>query len=249
LWGGGKIMDDDQALRASPGSSAKPGAAAKTGEWSAALARGAVFSALSHEGRARLAARGSVTTLAVGARLCAAGEAADAAYLVLAGELDISLTNAEGAVVWLARVGTGEVVGDMALLDGGPRSADITAARNTRLLRLGREAVLDALKSEPAAALDLLARLAGRLRGANGRLDDFATLDLGARLARLLLEAPGGVTARSQSELATLVGGARESVNRKLGQWRRAGLVSTGVFGVRVLSPERLRADLIGRSA
>ena len=215
-------------------------------DWSTALARASVFSVLSREGRARLAARGSIMTLNVGARLCAAGDGADAAWLVIAGELEITLTQADGVVVWLARAGEGDVVGDMALLDGGARSADMTAARNCRLLRLRRDAVMEALTEEPAAALALLARLAGQLRRTNGHLEDIATLDLGARLARLLLDAPAGLVARSQSDLATLVGAARESVNRKLGDWRAAGLISTGAFGVRVLAPERLRAEAFG---
>lgn len=217
----------------------------RAGEWSAALARGSVFAVLSEEARIRLAARGSVMTLNVRARLCAEGDVADAAYLVIAGELEITLTKSDGAVVWLARAAPGEVVGDMALLDGGARSADITAARNTRLLRLGREAVLQALTEEPAAALALLAHLAGRLRKTNGHLEDIATLDLGARLARLLLEPTSGLTSRSQSDIAIHIGVARESINRKLAQWRRAGLVSTGASGIRVLAPDRLRIDAL----
>jgi len=230
-------MTVDPAQRAGP----EP----RIDEWSAALARGSVFAVLSEAGRVRLAARGSVMPLSVGVRLCAEGDVADAAWLVIAGELEITLTKPDGAVVWLARAGAGEVVGDMALLDGGVRSADISAARNTRLLRLGREAVLQALQAEPAAALALLGILAGRLRKTNGALEDIATLDLGARLARLLLETPSGLTARSQSDIATHIGAARESVNRKLAGWRRSGLISIGVSGIRVLEPDRLRVEAL----
>jgi len=223
----------------------RPALEPRVEEWSAALKRGSVFAVLSDGGRVRLAARGSQIALVAGTRLCAEGDVADAAFLVLAGELEITLTKSDGAVVWLAKAVPGEVVGDMALLDGGVRSADISATRNTRLLRLGREAVLGALNDEPAAALALLAHLAGRLRKTNGHLEDIATLDLGARLARLLLESATGLTARSQGDIAAHVGSARESVNRKLARWRAAGLISTGAFGVRVLAPERLRAEAL----
>lgn len=229
----------------SPNTGARPHIESRIEDWSTALARGSVFAVLSNTARTRLAARGSLMTLALGARLCAEGDVADAAYLVIAGELEISLTKPDGAVVWLARAAPGEVVGDMALLDGGARSADIAAARNTRLLRLGRDAVLQALTEEPAAALALLAHLAGRLRKTNGHLEDIATLDLGARLARLLLESPSGLTSRSQSGMAGHLGVARESVNRKLAGWRKAGLIAVGVSGVRVLAADRLRAEAL----
>ncbi len=218
-------------------------------DWSEALAGSSVFCALSPQARGRLVDRGSPVALTAGMRLCAGGDLADAAYLVIAGELEITLARADGAVVWLARAGVGEVVGDMALLDGGVRSADITATRHTRLLRLGRDAVLTALTDEPAAALALLGRLAGRLRRTNGHLEDLATLGLAARLAELLLEAPSGLTARSQSDIAAQVGAARESVNRVLARWRQAGLIATGAFGVRVVDPEHLRRDASGSPA
>jgi CRP-like cAMP-binding protein len=214
---------------------------ARVEAWAAALGRSAVFAALSPEGRSRLAARGSIVTLNRGERLCAAGDSADAAYVVIAGELEIALARPEGADVWLAHAGAGAVVGDIALLDGGARSADMTASTSLRLLRLGREAVLEALAAEPAAALALLAHLAGLLRETNRRVEAAAAMDLPGRLAQVLLSAPSGLTPRSQSDIARFVGASRESVNRQLGRWRRAGLVTVTPAGVKVLDPARLR--------
>jgi CRP-like cAMP-binding protein len=211
-------------------------------DWSRSLARSPIFAVLSPSARARLVERGSVTNLAVGARLFSAGDPPGAAYLVILGELKIALERADGGEVWLAKASAGEVVGDLALLDGLGRSADVTATRNTRLLRLGREAVLEALADEPAAALELLAHLARRLRHTNSRVEEAAAFDLGARLARVLLGTPAGVFTDSQSDLARLIGAARESVNRKLGEWRSAGLVTIRPSGIRVLAPERLKA-------
>jgi CRP-like cAMP-binding protein len=211
--------------------------------WAAALARSPVFAELSEQARLRLAARGAFVSLGAGERLCAAGDAADAAYVVTAGELEIVLARPDGGDVWLARAGVGDVVGDIALLDGGVRSADMTAVTNLRLLRLGREAVLEALAAEPAAALALLAHLARLLRETNRRVEAAAALDLDARLAQVLLSAPSGLTPKSQSEIARFVGAARESVNRRLARWRKAGMVAVTASGVRVLDAERLRAQ------
>ena len=205
--------------------------AGQVDEWAVLLGRNPVFEVLSQTARERLAATGSPLKLAHGVRLFAAGDPGDAAYLVISGELEVGLSRSDGGETWLARIGPGAVIGDMAVLDGGKRSADVAATRTSQLLRLGRQAVLDALAEEPQAALRLLAVLVQRLRGANALVEESTALDLGARLARVLL-AETGVVTRSQSELARLVSGSRESVNRKLSRWRTTGWIAIGARGI-----------------
>ena len=107
----------------------------------------------------------------------------------------------DGRDVWLARLGIGALVGEMGVLDGGPRSADVSAVPRTELL------------------------------------------DLGARLARLLLESQGATVALSQGEMARLIGASRERVNRKLGVWRTEGCIEVGPYGVKVLNRAALAAS------
>lgn len=202
-------------------------------EWAAQLGRNAVFEVLSEPLRQRLAATGSPLRLAHGVRLFATGDPGDAAYLVISGELEVGLTRSDGGETWLARIGPGAVIGDMAVLDGGKRSADVVATRTSQLVRFGRQAVLEALAEEPQAALRLLAVLVSRLRAANALVEESTALDLGARLARVLLAETAAVT-RSQSELARLVSGSRESVNRKLSRWRVEGWIEIGARGILV---------------
>ena len=177
--------------------------------------------------------------MAHGERLFAAGDLGDAAFLLLSGELEVGLSRADGGETWLAQLGPGSVIGDMAVLDGGSRSADVSATRSSQLLRLGRGAVLEALHAEPQAALQLLSLLVDRLRSANALVEASASLDLGARLARVLLKAERRET-RSQSELARLTAASRETINRKIAAWRVAGWVDTGPRGIEVVDRHAL---------
>lgn len=210
------------------------------------LARAMVFGVLSEAARGRLAAGGQVVTLNPGAILCQKGDPGDAAYLVLEGELEVRTVSARGRLVRLAALGRGEIAGEMAVLDGAARSADMVAARRTRLLKLTRGALVEALAAEPQAAIALIEALTGRLRETDEALEALHLLDLGGRLASLLVAEAGaqGIVALTQAELAHRIGASREKVNRQLSRWRREGLVSVTKAGVRVIAAERLRAAI-----
>ena len=208
----------------------------------AALARNPLFAALSEARRRDLAGGGSPVRLEPGTALFRAGDEADAMYVVLAGEVDVAVPFHDGRDVWLARLGVGALVGEMGVLDGGPRSADVCAVPRTELWRIGRRAVIDTLREEPSVGLELLAIMARRLRMTDLLLQETALLDLGARLARLLLESQGATVALSQSEMARLIGASRERVNRKLAVWRSEGCIDVGPYGVKVLNRAALAA-------
>jgi CRP/FNR family transcriptional regulator, cyclic AMP receptor protein len=214
------------------------------------LARSLVFGVLSKARRQRLAANGQVVTLLPGALLCQKGDPGDAAYLVMEGELEVRTVSPDGRLVRLAALGRGEIAGEMAVLDGAERSADMVAARNTRLLKVARGALIEALVAEPLAAIGLIEALTGRLRATDLALEALHTLDLGGRLANLLIAEAGmqGLVSLTQGEMAHRIGASREKVNRQLGRWRADGLVSVSKAGVRLLSPDRLEV-LAGHNA
>jgi CRP-like cAMP-binding protein len=207
------------------------------------LSRALLFQVFSEDQRRRLAASGQVVTLPAGALLCQKGDPGDAAYLVLEGELEVRAVAANGEMVRLAALGRSELAGEMALLDGGERSADMVATRRTRLLKLTRAALLDSLLAEPRAAVALIEALSRRLRETDEALEVSQLMDLGGRLARLLLAEAGPqmLVPLTQGQLAYRIGASREKVNRKLSQWAREGLVAVTRSGVRVLSPDGLR--------
>jgi CRP-like cAMP-binding protein len=196
-----------------------------------------LFQRLAVETRARLASGGVLVSLDPRARLFAKGDKGDALYVVLEGEVEVRLSSEGGRDVRIAALGAGSVIGEMAALDGGPRSADVDAVRRTRLLRIPRDAVLEALEAEPKALIELVTEMSRRLREADAALEDAALLDLGGKLARMLLReaGDGALVSLTQVEMARRIGASREKVNRKLHEWSAEGWISLGRSGVRLV--------------
>ena len=214
----------------------------------AALAKAELFASISDAGRARLAKAGSNVTVEPGALLFARGDKGDALYVLLEGEVEVRTSNEAGRDVRLAALKPYAVIGEMAVLDGGARSADVAGIRRSRLLRIARETALQTLESEPKALLRLVSELSARLRRANSGLEDAQLLDLGGRLAQRLLDeaGDGAAVTLTQTELARRIGASREKVNRKLHEWEDEGWVSIGRAGVKLIQRAELQA-LIAR--
>jgi CRP/FNR family cyclic AMP-dependent transcriptional regulator len=213
-----------------------------TRDIAASMARNPVFAVLPETRLHQLAAGGSAMRLEPGAALFRVGDEAEAMYVILTGEVEVAVPGEDGRDVWLARIGAGSLVGEMGVLDGGPRSADVRAESRTELWRISRRAVMDILYEEPSSGLALLALMAQRLRMADALVQERTLLDLGGRLARLLLQSQGAVVALSQGEMARLIGASRERVNRKLAAWRSEGWIDIGAYGVKLLNREALAA-------
>lgn len=156
---------------------------------------------------------------------------------VLRGLVRISVVSAEGKEITLNVIRPGEVFGEIALLDGQPRSADATAVEETALLVVERRQFLPFLSRNQDLTLRLLAVLCHRLRQTSMALEQIALFDLPARLARVLLKlgtdygraTPNGIRIDlklSQRDLSNLVAASRESVNKQLGAWREEGVLS-----------------------
>jgi len=200
------------------------------------LARNAVFAVLSPARRKMLVQNGASVQLSKGDRLFARGDAANAAYAIISGEVEVTIEGPDGRSVFIARLGAGTVVGEMGVLDGVPRSADAHATRKTELWRVDGKLVHDALKEEPDSALALLGVFARRIRDTDALVERNSSMDLGKRLARLLLEeGANGKIIYNQSDLAHLVGATREAVNRKLAKWRKDKFVELNHTGLHIL--------------
>jgi len=213
-----------------------------------ALARSSVLAPLSEAGRERLAAAGGWLALEPGETLCRAGDPGDAVFVVVEGEIEIRNTTPGGRDIRLVALGAGALVGEMAALDGGSRSADMVATRRSRLWRIPRATLLAALEAEPAAAVALVIELSARLRATDAALEDKAVLDLAGRLARMLLsEGAGRTVALTQTEIARRLGLSREKVNRKLHAWAGEGWVEITPAGIRILAADHLQAMITRR--
>jgi CRP-like cAMP-binding protein len=164
----------------------------------------------------------------------------DALYIVTAGAVKIVLPSAEdGEPAIMATLRPGDFFGALALLDGAPRSATAVALGKTETLVLRREAFLELVDSDRTLRVALLASLSREIRSITAHVQDLHFLDLPGRLAnRILREAEGRPREEdgsvrlpwpyTQSELAGMIGGSRQSVNRLL-----ADLVDEGLIELR----------------
>jgi CRP/FNR family transcriptional regulator, cyclic AMP receptor protein len=174
-------------------------------------------------------------------------------YLIARGAVRVFLVSANGQELTLARFGPGEFFGELAVIDEEPRSATAVAVGHTELMILHREEFLEYLKLRPEAAIFCLRVLARRLRSTDEHLGDLAFLGLPGRLAKTLLdlgadhgtESPeGGIRVGlrlTQTEIATMVGGSRPTVNQLLQRFRRLGWLRTEDRCLVIVQPERLR--------
>jgi CRP-like cAMP-binding protein len=179
-----------------------------------------------------------------GKLLFAKGDKGDALYVLLEGEVEVRSSTEGGKDVRMASLKPHALIGEMAVLDGGTRSADIAAIRKSRFLRIHRDQALAALESEPKALLKLLAEMSRRLRHADAAIEDAHTLDLGGRLALRILEEAGDSTSvtLTQTEIARRIGASREKVNRKLHEWADEGWISMGRAGIKIVARDQLKA-------
>jgi len=187
-----------------------------------------------------------------GASLFQKGDAGSSMMAVLTGRVRVSSVSAEGKEITLNVIDPGEVFGEIALLDGKPRSADCSAIEETTLLVLERRHFLPFLRRNEDLYLRLLAVLCEKLRRTSMALEELALFDLPARLARVLLKLaadygrPVGKDIRigvkmSQRELSNLVASSRESVNKQLRVWRDDGVVDLDGGYLILLRPDELR--------
>ncbi|MBN9563158.1 MAG: Crp/Fnr family transcriptional regulator [Alphaproteobacteria bacterium] len=173
-----------------------------------------------------------------GAIIVQQGDEGSSMMAVLRGRVRVSVVSPEGREIVLNMIAAGEVFGEIALLDGKPRSADVTAVEDTLLLVVERRHFVPFLWKNEDLYLRLLAVLCDRLRRTSLALEELALFELPERLARLLLKlaedygrpCPEGVRIElklSQRDLANQVASSRETVNKQLRIWRDEEVVST----------------------
>jgi CRP/FNR family transcriptional regulator, cyclic AMP receptor protein len=211
-----------------------------------ALVRVRLFASLSREEIAALARVTTRRQVAAKKLIVEQGAPGTELFIIVEGTAQVVSLGTEGKDVTLGAMGAGEVFGEIALLDGGVRSATVRAKTKCSLLVLGQDAFFVTLMNHPAAAVKLLRILASRLRALTVRSEDRVFLDVPRRLAKEVLrwveENPDERV--SQSELGEMVGASRESVNKHLKLWQREGILSHARGRLTVLSRERLRALL-----
>ena len=214
-----------------------------------------LFEHLHTEDRQRLAGSIKDYSLKKGEILFHKGSAGDALYIIKQGKIKISLLSNVGTEVVLAIFSEGDFFGEMALLDGMPRSADAMAIEPTDLLVLDRQDFIAFLMNKKNAVQAVLQSLSQRLRHTDDLLEDTCFLQISARFAKKLVELAATHGRQegdkvcidltlTQQDLASMVGTTRESINKELRTLREKGLVSIqdNVIGINDLERLKRRA-------
>lgn len=178
------------------------------------------------------------------------GDAGDSMMVVFAGRVKIGVVGPDSREAVLAILGVGEILGEMAILDSKPRSADAIALEATELLVLHRRDFIPFLEHNPRIATRLLRLVCERLRRTSALVEDRMFRQLPARLAKALLElasdgpvCPPGIRIElhmSQKTFASVLGVSREALNKQLRAWEDAGLVGVGRGHVTIEQPDAL---------
>jgi len=172
---------------------------------------------------------------------------ADALYAIRRGQIRIGTGTETGRRLTLNLLGPGDVFGEVALLDGRPRTADAIAVEPTELFVVRRRDFLDLLERRPAVAIRIIELLCERFRWMSDRMEEVVLLPLPQRLAQRLLALSDDYGAElwvSQDELAIFVGATREAVNRQLRAWKRKGFLETSRNRIRLLDKTALAPAL-----
>ena len=207
-----------------------------------------VFGQLAPDQIQRLMSFASSMKLKRSATIFAKGDPGTSLFAVLAGTVKIEAPSAGGRVALLNLVRAGEIFGEIALLDGRPRTADAIAMTDCELVVIDRQDFIPFVSSKPDVAIKLVEGLCALLRHVSAHVEDVTFRDLPSRLAKALLRlaenaepVPGGRRiAMTQSEIGQMIGMTRETTNRQLHEWAKHEWIRLEQRGIVVVSPRAL---------
>jgi len=193
-----------------------------------------------------------------GQALFVRGEAATGLYLVAEGRVRLAIATEDGRELSFRHATAGELLGEIAALDGGTRTADAVALTAVTAYRLDKDDFRKLRLERPALSERLVSFLCSRLRDTSGQLESIALHPMHIRLARFFLiaigdrkPAPGKrlplELGMSQSELALLLGASRPKINEALGKLEEIGAINRTLDRI-FCDPTKL-ADLDGSNA
>jgi CRP-like cAMP-binding protein len=201
---------------------------------------------------ASVAALATRRKFARGTVIFSQGDKADALYGVVAGRVRISASGAQGREVFLSLMEPGDTFGEIAVMDGLPRTATATVVEAATLVLIQKDDFLQLLAEQPQLSIHLLRLLCQRLRWTSELVEESAFLDATERLAKRLLilatlhgrTGPDGqIELRiSQDELARFLGSSRQIVNQHLREWQRHEWVELRRGRITIIDPAQLRA-------
>jgi CRP/FNR family transcriptional regulator, cyclic AMP receptor protein len=214
------------------------------------LGRTVLFDGLGADDLGRLAGISRESSLKANAALFDQGDESDGLYLIVTGIIRIYLTTEDGREVTVSLLEDGEVIGEIALLDGLPRSAGAAALTDTKLIFIPREPFLALLKGSTQLAHQIILTLCERLRAANAQMDQAIFHDLRHRLLVLLRQLAvlhGRIEKEvavvdldlTQGSLAQMLGASREAVNKQLRSLQKEGKIEVDGHRISIFRGQR----------
>ena len=216
----------------------------------AVLRKHPIFCDLDPEAFEQLCRYAKHSTLKRGTTIVSKGDPGNSLIAVISGTVKISVSSADGRSAILNMIGPGEIFGEVAVLDGHPRTADATANTNCEIFVIDRREFLPFVRSQPELAMKFIELLCARLRWTSDQVEEVILQNLPGRLASALIRltekhklAPGGRTiAVTQQEISEMVGMTRESINKQLRIWSARNWVRLEHGAIVVLDAVPLQA-------
>jgi CRP/FNR family transcriptional regulator, cyclic AMP receptor protein len=214
----------------------------------AVLARTELFSGIDLATQRRIAERVAERVVERGQCVFTQDQPGDRMYVLAEGAVKLFVSSRDGGIVELVRHRPPATFGEVALLDGGLRSASAEATERSILLVVSRAELVALLRAEEQVAEALLRTLGTIVRRTTRQVSDLVFLDLQGRLARQLLvlagDGNGTGAARTrqvtQAELASMVSGARQTVNQALRSLEARGYIRADGRSFEILDRPRL---------
>ena len=212
------------------------------------LSKHPLFGKLEPELLSRLCNYATSRKIKRGAVIISRGDPGTCLFMVASGTVKISVQSMNGKDAVFNLISAGGIFGEIALLDGQPRTADAIAVTSCELLVIERRDFIALVHSNPDTALRIIEVLCERLRHTTNQVEDLMFLDLERRLAKTILRLSEPVTLAplgrkvtiTQREIGQIIGMSRESTNKQLRAWQDRKWLKIERGGITVLKPDAL---------
>lgn len=203
-----------------------------------------LFADLEDSDLARIAEASVVRTFNKNSIVITEGDSSNSLYVILSGEVKVFVSDADGKINIVNRLGPGDYFGELSLIDEEPRSASVETVSKCRMSILSRSCFIDYIEQHPRVAVSLLKGMGRRLRHTTDHAKNLALMDVFGRVAQVLLRAAVEEQGRlitpplTQQDIADAVGSSREMVSRILKDLKSGGYIA--MEGKRIVINKRI---------
>jgi len=184
------------------------------------------------------------------------GECAGEVFFVFSGEVKATLFSPSGREICYQELGSGELFGELAAIDGLPRSAHVIASKASRVIFLSKQKFIEILARHPQVAMKLMQKMASQIRFLSDRVYEFSAMDVNSRvrieLVRIAqskgVKCDNGVLIDSMpthQELASRISTHREAVTRELNRLSKSGLIFRDSSGIIIRDLNELESSTL----